>query len=107
MAWVQAADDWMQWPEGSLRRVRMGDRWLALARIGQTVYAFDDTCPHMEESLAEGELDGWVVYCPMHQSGFDVRTGAVINPPAESPIAVYPVRLEGPAVWVEVPTKAP
>jgi 3-phenylpropionate/trans-cinnamate dioxygenase ferredoxin subunit len=103
MAWTKVTEAAETPAEGAIKRYRVGGRWIALARVEGRVYAFDDTCPHMEESLSEGEIDAYVVYCPMHQSGFDVRDGRVMNPPAETPLTVYPVREEAGAVWVEVP----
>jgi 3-phenylpropionate/trans-cinnamate dioxygenase ferredoxin subunit len=66
------------------------------------IHAVDDTCSHANVSLAEGEVDGCTVECWLHGSRFDLRTGQPTSLPAIRPIAVYPVRLEGEQVLVDV-----
>ena len=87
---------------GEMRRVDVGGRAVAVARLDDGYYAFDDTCSHMQESLSEGYLDDHCVYCPLHQSAFDLRTGEVQNPPATEPIRTYAVKVEDGGVWVDV-----
>jgi cytochrome P450/nitrite reductase/ring-hydroxylating ferredoxin subunit len=90
--WLEAgpADDA---PDGTLRRLDLDGHAVCLGRVGGGWAAFDDTCTHAACSLAGGELDGNVVLCPCHGSGFDVRTGEVLNPPALDPIAVHESRV--------------
>jgi 3-phenylpropionate/trans-cinnamate dioxygenase ferredoxin component len=66
------------------------------------LHAVDDTCSHANVSLSEGEVDGCTVECWLHGSRFDLRTGKPTSLPAIRPIAVYPVRLEGDQVLVDV-----
>jgi 3-phenylpropionate/trans-cinnamate dioxygenase ferredoxin subunit len=76
---------------------------IAVASVAGTYYAFDDECTHEQCSLAEhGELDGTTVTCTCHGSEFDLRTGTVLAPPATVPVKVYPVRLAGDALEIEV-----
>jgi nitrite reductase/ring-hydroxylating ferredoxin subunit len=63
---------------------------IAVARIGDEFYAFDDTCTHAACSLADGELEGVTVVCPCHMGQFDLKTGEVIDGPPPDPINVYP-----------------
>jgi 3-phenylpropionate/trans-cinnamate dioxygenase ferredoxin subunit len=64
----------------------------------------DDTCTHEEASLSAGVLKGELVKCPLHNSRFNVRTGEVLEEPAEEPLRTYPVREEGGRVLVGVPS---
>ena len=89
-------------PEGTLRRVEVGDTAVCLARTGEGWLAFDDTCTHEECSLAEGELDGEVVICPCHGSEFDLRTGDVVTPPALEPLPIYEAREDGGTLFVRL-----
>jgi 3-phenylpropionate/trans-cinnamate dioxygenase ferredoxin component len=66
------------------------------------LHAVDDICSHANVSLSEGEVDGCTVECWLHGSRFDLRTGKPTSLPAIRPIAVYPVRLEGDQVLVDV-----
>lgn len=103
MAWVLVPQSWQQLNDGEMCQFVLENRCVALARVGEALYAFDDACPHMLESLSEGDLDAYNVYCPMHQSGFDIRTGKVLNPPAESPLVIYSLRRTPDNLWVELP----
>ncbi len=93
-------------PEGTLRRVEVGETAVCVARTGDGWLAFDDTCTHEECSLAEGELDGEVVICPCHGSEFDVRTGDVVTPPALDPLPLYEAREDGGTLFVRLAAPA-
>ena len=64
------------------------------------VHAVGDTCSHAEVSLSEGEVEDCTIECWLHGSRFDLRTGAAINLPANIPVPVYPVRVDGDDVYV-------
>jgi len=93
-------------PEGTLRRVEVGETAVCVARTGDGWLAFDDTCTHEECSLAEGELDGEVVICPCHGSEFDVRTGDVVTPPALDPLPIYEAREDAGTLFVRLAAPA-
>lgn len=80
--------------------VELNDRAIALYRVNDVVYATDDTCTHAEASLCEGAYHGYVVTCPRHGGQFDIRTGQAVKMPAITPLDVFPVRLEGYAVFL-------
>ena len=42
--------------------------------INGDFFAIDNMCTHEEASLAEGEISGHKVTCPLHGAKFDVRT---------------------------------
>ncbi|MGH2360822.1 MAG: Rieske (2Fe-2S) protein [bacterium] len=76
---------------------------LALFNLGGTFYTLNNKCTHVGGPLGEGQVDGNVVTCPWHGSRFDITNGQVLGPPARRPVASYPVRVEGGAVFVELP----
>ena len=76
-----------------------GERVL-LAKVGGEFYAMSGICTHERANLDEGALCENVVYCPLHYSAFDIRSGEVLGPPADRPAATYPVRVEGGKVFV-------
>lgn len=88
--------------EGALRGARIGQEFVALARVGGALVAFDDTCSHEECMLSDGVIDDACVVCPCHGAAFDVRTGEVRIGPATEPIRTYPVRIAGGVVEVEL-----
>lgn len=74
---------------------------IAVANVGGTYYAFDDTCTHRQCSLAEGELEDTTITCACHGSEFDVRTGEVLSPPARDPVKAYPTKVEDGQIQIE------
>jgi 3-phenylpropionate/trans-cinnamate dioxygenase ferredoxin subunit len=90
-------------PAGGLTAIEVRGTRVAVANVGGAYYAFADACTHEQCSLAEeGELSGTTVTCTCHGSEFDVRTGKVLAPPATLPVKVYPVRIAGDALQIEV-----
>jgi len=66
------------------------------------VHAIDDTCSHANVSLSEGDVEDTAIECWLHGSRFDLRSGKPIGLPATTPIAVYPVKIDGGDVFVSV-----
>jgi nitrite reductase/ring-hydroxylating ferredoxin subunit len=67
---------------------------ILLSMINGKVYAIDAVCSHEGGPLEEGILDGYEVECPCHGSRFDVRTGEVRSPPADTPQLAYEVKID-------------
>ena len=91
--------------EGIRRRFRSPGRTVqerVLIRLGADLFALSRICPHESGDLSEGLIDGGILWCPVHSSGFDCRTGAVVHPPAARPLKAYDVRIEGGEVYVRV-----
>lgn len=89
-------------PVGSVKVFVAEGCRVALARVGDQVFAFGDVCTHDGGPLGEGKLEGFAVQCPRHGARFDIRTGRALRLPAVAPIPVYPARVEGDSVWVDV-----
>ena len=64
--------------------------------------AFDNSCPHEDCPLSEEDLHGARIICFCHSSIFDLRTGAVLEGPAEEPLSLYPVRIENGELHVSI-----
>ncbi len=79
-----------------------GDAEVAIVNTAEGFFAIRDVCSHAEVPLSEGEVDGCTLECYMHGSRFDLRTGAPLELPATQPVPVYPVRVDGDAVYVDV-----
>ena len=69
-------------------------RRISVARVGNSIYAFDDLCTCGDRScpLSGGLLTGTTIMCQCHGSRFDITTGAVINGPATEPLRLYEVQ---------------
>jgi 3-phenylpropionate/trans-cinnamate dioxygenase ferredoxin component len=71
---------------------------IAVARVGEAFYAFDDLCPCPGSApcpLTSGLLTGTTLMCQCHGSTFDVVTGAVGQGPATQPLRTYEVTETG------------
>ena len=89
-------------PDGTLvQRVLSSGEAVCLIRQRNEVSAVSDICTHQHFSMSQGDVlvDG-TLQCAWHGARFDCRTGEVRQGPAESPLPVYAVRVEGDAVMV-------
>ena len=87
-------------PPGQSAAVRVGGRQIALFNVGGTIHATENRCPHSGGPLGEGELEGNIVTCPLHQWRFDVTTGQCQHlPPVK--LKRYEVKVENGEVFVK------
>ena len=75
---------------------------VALVRDGDDFYAIRDECSHAAIALSEGDIEGCFIECWLHGSTFDLRTGEPTTLPAFEPVPVYPVRIDGDSLLVDV-----
>jgi nitrite reductase/ring-hydroxylating ferredoxin subunit len=90
---------------GSVLRVDVAGKAIALYNLDGAYYATDDICTHAYASLAEGFLDGETIECPLHGATFSIKTGEALTAPAVEPLATYAVRVEGDDILVAIPRK--
>jgi 3-phenylpropionate/trans-cinnamate dioxygenase ferredoxin subunit len=76
---------------------------ILLVNLGGTVHATQGICSHEYFELDKGFLTGDTLTCALHQSRFDLETGEALDPPAEAPLAVYDVVVEGDQIVLELP----
>jgi 3-phenylpropionate/trans-cinnamate dioxygenase ferredoxin subunit len=88
--------------EGEAIGVEVGEEPVAIVRTCGEVFAIRDVCSHAEVPLSEGEIDGRTIECWLHGSRFDLRSGKPTGMPATEPVPVYPVKIEGDDVLVDV-----
>jgi 3-phenylpropionate/trans-cinnamate dioxygenase ferredoxin component len=65
--------------------------------------AVQGTCSHEYFELDKGFLTAGTLTCALHLSRFDLADGEPLDPPAEVPLAVYPVTVVDGRVTIEVP----
>jgi apoptosis-inducing factor 3 len=77
---------------------------IALFRLGDELHATSGICTHELASLADGyiEADAGTVECPLHQAQFDIRTGTVLCAPAMENLKVYPIKIEGRDILIDL-----
>lgn len=80
-------------PEGEVKAFDVNGAEVAVARVDGALFGFSDICTHRHCNLANGgELDDHTIECECHGSVFDIRTGEVVNPPAEDPLETFQVQ---------------
>ncbi|MCI0638897.1 MAG: nitrite reductase small subunit NirD [Gemmataceae bacterium] len=89
-------------PEGEGKTISLGNKLIALFRIGGRHYAIDDVCPHMGASLSGGYVEDNIVTCPWHAWRFRITDGTWADNPRIK-IGCYPVRVEGEDVQIQLP----
>jgi nitrite reductase/ring-hydroxylating ferredoxin subunit len=99
-AWTRAAELSRLEATGPIA-VKIEGRQIALFRQGDTVRACNNRCPHEGYPLVEGALGAdCVLTCNWHNWKFDLSTGE--NLYGGDNLRIYPVRIEGGAVWVDL-----
>lgn len=89
-------------PAGTTKRVDAGGTELMLCNVDGEIYAIEDVCTHDGGPLDQGNLEGHCVICPRHGATFDVRTGEALTLPAVLPVGIFPVRVDGDEIYVEI-----
>ena len=105
-----------QFENGVMKKLEIQGCEILLARVGDSYYAVDNRCPHLNGDLSQGKLEGTIVTCPRHSSQFDLRDGSVIRwlkgsgvlskiggvLKSSHPLTTYKISVEGEAVLVEI-----
>ncbi len=80
--------------EGTPAKVKVGEEDVCVVRLGGSIHAVGNKCPHYECPINEGLLIGSVLTCRCHDARFDLRTGKVLSAPSLNDLPVYPVRID-------------
>lgn len=86
--------------EGTMQAVHVEGKRALIALVEGKPYALGAVCTHERANLDEGTLMGHEIYCPLHFSCFDLRTGEALAPPADQPTPLYAVKIENGKVLV-------
>jgi 3-phenylpropionate/trans-cinnamate dioxygenase ferredoxin component len=101
-------------PEGTLKMAIVdGTDQVVVVHTGGEVRAFQGICTHEYFELDKGFLTGGgspgrngqlagTLTCALHLSRFDLADGEALDPPAELPLAMYPVVIADGRVLIEV-----
>jgi 3-phenylpropionate/trans-cinnamate dioxygenase ferredoxin subunit len=102
-------------PDGTLKMAFVdGVDQVVVVHSGGVIRAFQGICTHEYFELDKGFLTGGgspgadgepagTLTCALHLSRFDLATGDALDPPAELPLATYPVSVEDGRVTIEIP----
>lgn len=83
-------------------RLEKNGKSICVTRVGEEVFAIDDTCTHGQASLSEGDVTGFRIECWLHGAEFDLRTGEVLTLPATQAVKTYKVSVVADSVTIEI-----
>lgn len=84
--------------------VRVAGRDIAVFLLRGEIRAVDNHCLHTGGPLADGLVVDGCVVCPWHGWVYDLATGQkVVGSRTSGGLPVYPVKVEGDEVKVEIP----
>lgn len=85
-----------------LHRAAVDGLELCLGVVDGAWLAIRDCCTHEECALSDGWLVDGAVECGCHGARFDLRSGSVLEGPADEPVQTYAVRGAPPSLEVFV-----
>jgi biphenyl 2,3-dioxygenase ferredoxin subunit len=92
---------------GAVIKVETMGLAVAVFNLNGEYYVTDDGCTHGPGSMSEGFVEGDCVECNFHQGVFNIKTGAVVQPPCMIPLKTYTASVEGGDVYIEHHSDAP
>jgi nitrite reductase/ring-hydroxylating ferredoxin subunit len=82
-----------QIPVGEGRAFAVGGAQIAVFRLrGGAVHAVSAVCPHQGGPIADGQIDGSIVLCPLHMNAFELSTGCSTT--GQQPLARWEVDVD-------------
>jgi nitrite reductase/ring-hydroxylating ferredoxin subunit len=82
-----------QIPLGEGRAFGVGRHQVAVFRLRDgSVRAVSAVCPHRGGPMADGQIDGRIVLCPLHLNAFELDSGCSVT--GQSPLRSYPVLVD-------------
>ena len=102
-------------PDGTMKMAHVdGTDQVVVVNTGGEIRAFQGICTHEYFELDKGFLTAGgsvgrngrpagTLTCALHLSRFDLFDGEALDPPAEIPLASYPVIVEDGRVLIEIP----
>ncbi|MPZ48613.1 MAG: Rieske 2Fe-2S domain-containing protein [Dehalococcoidia bacterium] len=89
-----------EFPEGQLKAVSVNDEKVGVVNLAGQLHAFSRECTHVGADMMGSDLYGNEILCWLHGSAFNVETGEVVQGPANDPLPLFAIRIEGEDVLV-------
>jgi 3-phenylpropionate/trans-cinnamate dioxygenase ferredoxin subunit len=90
-------------PPGTMLMVQVDGTDILIVNLDGNLHAMQGICSHEYFELDKGFLTGDSLTCALHLSRFDLETGEALDPPAEEPLAKYPVTVEDGRIILTLP----
>jgi 3-phenylpropionate/trans-cinnamate dioxygenase ferredoxin subunit len=88
--------------EGDVLGLEVAGEKVALYCYEGEYFATSNVCTHQFALLSEGYFEDGCIECPLHQGRFDVRSGKAMCAPLTEDVKVFPVKVEGDDVLVDL-----
>jgi 3-phenylpropionate/trans-cinnamate dioxygenase ferredoxin component len=88
---------------GEMKMAQVDGTDILLVNLDGTYHAMQGICSHEYFELDKGFLTGDSLTCALHLSRFDLESGEALDPPAELPLAKYPVAVDAGELVLELP----
>ncbi len=85
-----------------IQSLDINDKKIMLIRKDDKIYALDRICTHQYADLANGFINDDAITCPLHLAQFEISSGKALTPPAEKPLKLYNIKIEGDDIYVEL-----
>jgi 3-phenylpropionate/trans-cinnamate dioxygenase ferredoxin component len=89
-------------PDEGVLATEVGGVEVAVVKSEGQYFAIRDECSHAQIQLSEGDVGNCEIECWLHGSRFSLTTGEPLSLPAYDPVPVYPVRVDGADLLVDV-----
>jgi nitrite reductase (NADH) small subunit len=100
-SWIRLCSRAQAPAPGNVTEVEAGGKVFCLGNLDGDLHALNGICPHRGGPLGEGWVDGQSVVCPWHAWSFNLKTGKAEHP-VQQQIRVYPLKVQGEDVLVEI-----
>jgi 3-phenylpropionate/trans-cinnamate dioxygenase ferredoxin component len=91
-------------PDGTMKMAWVdGVDPVLVVNVGGQLRAMQGICSHEYFELDKGFLTRDSLTCALHLSRFDLESGEPLDPPAELPLALFPVIVENGRICIEIP----
>ena len=106
MSWYYVADT-ADLAESDVIGREIDGRKIAIYRCEGGYYATANLCTHANALLSEGVVVEGYIECPLHFGLFEIRTGKAAGAPVTRDLKVYPLRVLGSRIEIELSESLP
>ncbi len=93
--------------ENTMKSFSVEGNEILLSRTNEGFFALGSHCTHYGAPLAEGVISGDRIVCPLHHACFNVKTGNMLEPPAQDSLPKFDLRIEEGKIFVSLPDELP
>jgi 3-phenylpropionate/trans-cinnamate dioxygenase ferredoxin subunit len=88
-----------------MHAVSLRGREILIVRTKEGLYAVENLCPHAQQDLSTGKVDGTLLTCRHHGVQIDLRTGRVVESMGFlglQPLNVFTAEETEGSIWIDL-----